>query len=203
MNSRRSGRIKIWEASLLIAVCVSLCWGTVQQSHFARLSENIIRLHVIAQSDSEYEQQLKGRVKDAVCACIEPILARCDDSRQARDEVSASLDLIRSAAEAASEGRSISVQFGVQSYGERESENCRLPAGEYSSLRVVIGQGEGHNWWGVIFPELTPDNASDYEKAAKILGDGNLRIISDDEDGYVIRFRLAELFERLKAFFGR
>ena len=195
----RQGKVKLWEASLLLALCVSLCHGVVQQSRLQRLGDNVIRLHVIAVDDSGQEQALKMQVQQVVCALVEPLLADCRDAGEAAAALEASLGDIRCAAEKAAGGRRVQVDFSPQYYGVREAEGIRLPAGEYQSLRVTIGEGAGHNWWGVIFPELSLDSASGYEDAVKLLGEDNVKLITQQGEGIEIRFRLLEWWTKLKA----
>lgn len=188
---------------MLIALCITLCYGVVAQARQSRLSENIIRLHVIAVSDSKYEQQLKLRVRDAVSGYLTPIISDCSTPEQAAEAINDNLEGIELAALSASEGRGIAVEFGRESYGTRVSGPYTLPAGEYSSLRVTIGSGEGHNWWGVIFPQLTDGTVSDYESAVNLIGEDNITLITEGEDGRVIRFKLLEWFEALRGLFSK
>jgi len=194
---KKSG-IKIWELSLLLALSFSLCWSLCLQSRQSALSDSIIRLHVIAQDDSPYQQQLKLRVRDAVLAELEPIASRADTPARAREDIAAALPLLETAAESASGGQAVRVLFGRETYGTRSSGGYTLPAGSYHSLQVVIGSGAGRNWWGVIFPQLSDFAASDCTDAAKILGSDQLAFISDDSGGVELRFRVLEWLQSIK-----
>jgi stage II sporulation protein R len=196
------GKVKIWEASLLVALCVSLCCGVVAQSRQARLSEGIIRVHVIAQSDEAEEQAVKMQVRDAVTEYLAPIMERCQTPEQARQAVESSLDGIERAASASAQGREVSVDFGLAHYDTRVSQQCTLPAGVYSSLRVTIGEGAGHNWWGVIFPQLTGSTAAQYETAVQAIGEDNVSLITENGGGVVVRFKLLEWLDAVRAWFG-
>ncbi len=128
----------------------------------------VIRLHVIADSDSPADQALKLKVRDAVIQVTDPVLAGVDDVEEARKRVDASLDLIKAAAEGvlAENGRPCPVRvergnydFPLKSYritggNEGEDLDLTLPAGRYEAVRVVIGSGRGANWWCVLFPPL-------------------------------------------------
>ena len=96
-------RMRIWEMSLLLALCFSLCIGTWAQAKQAALSSELVRLHVIAVSDDEYEQALKLRVRDEVLAYISPKLDGVKSAQDAQKIISAELDGIKQAAETAAE----------------------------------------------------------------------------------------------------
>lgn len=194
----KESKIKVWELSLLLALCVTLCHGTVQAGRLSRLQENVLRLHVIGADDSANEQALKMRVQQVVYDTVAPLVEGCDSLETAASAVEGSLDDIERAAVSAAEGRDIHVTLGHMRYGVRESEGYRLPAGEYVSLQVTIGKGAGRNWWGVIFPELSMDSAGDYADAVKILGEDNVRLITGS-DGVEVRWKLLEWYEALRA----
>lgn len=197
---KNDSRMRIWEAALLISLCISLCWGIRAAAAQERLSEGIIRMHVVAADDSAEEQALKLRVQSAVKSLVEPALRGCASPGQARAKINAMLPEIEKTARENAQGRRVSVSFGRKSYGVRRCESCVLPAGVYNSLRVEIGGGRGHNWWGVIFPALTPSEPGCMD-AASILGGDNLRLISGG-DGVELRFRLLELFQELREMAG-
>ena len=196
---QKKANVKRWEAALLLALCVSLCWGEYTLARQSRLTEGIIRLHVIAHSDDADEQSVKLQVRDEVTQIVLPLTERCQSSEEARAAIEAALPEIEQAARSAAGGRAVSVSFGRQRYGTRQGEGYTLPAGTYDSLRVTLGNGAGHNWWGVIFPQLTPQGVTDYTSAAKVLGEDNVRLITSDGEGYVVRFQLLEWMEALKS----
>lgn len=190
-------KTKIFEAALLAALCLALCAGTWAQGRQAALSSHLVRLHVIAASDDEYEQALKLRVRDAVLAYLEPELAGVKDSAAAREIICGRLNGIARAAASAAEGRGVTVTLSREDYPTRQYEGFALPAGEYDSLRVIIGEGQGRNWWCVVFPPLCTASVESAEVLAAMNGD-DYGIISEGE-GYELRFRTLELWGELKA----
>lgn len=188
-------KLKIWELALLAALCVTLCVCTWAQGRQQAISGELVRLHVIAASDSEYEQSLKLRVRDDVLSYLSPRLDGAEDTGQAQIIIKSELDNIKAAAEKSAEGRDIQVSLSEEYYPTREYETFALPAGRYQSLRVIIGEGEGHNWWCVVFPPLCID-AAEQRKAIDAMDEADRGIITEAE-GYEIKFRLVELWGEL------
>lgn len=197
----RGEKVKIWEAALLVSLCVSLCWGAAVQARQNRLTAGIIRLHVIAESDEQEEQEVKMRVRDAVTDYLAPRISGCRTPEQAGTLINGSLAEIERAALARSGGRPVTVRFGRESYGTRVGEDCTLPAGNYNSLRVTIGSGSGRNWWGVIFPQLTAQSVSERGSAVSLLGEENVALITEGEENFAVRFKVLEWLESAREFF--
>ena len=188
-------KLKNWELALLLALCISLCACTWAEGRRQVISSGLIRLHVIAASDDDAEQALKLRVRDDVLEYLSPKLDEVSDSDEARQIIKSELPNIRKAAERSAEGREIQVSLSEEYYPTREYESFSLPAGRYQSLRVIIGEGEGHNWWCVVFPPLCI-SAAEQEKAMDAMSDEERGIITEAE-GYEIKFRLVELWGEL------
>lgn len=188
----KNERLKIWELALLCSLCVSLLAGTWAQSRQERISSSLVRLHVLAVSDDAHEQEIKLHVRDAVIAYLEPRLDGVDDAAQARVRLGDELAGIRSAALAAAEGREVSVTLDREYYPTREYAGFTLPAGKYDSLRVVLGAGEGHNWWCVVFPPLCL-SAAEQTQALDAMEQEDYKLVTES-DGYRIKFRIVELW---------
>lgn len=185
-------RLRIWETALLLALCIALCAGTWAQGGQEAISSSLVRLHVIADDDSEPEQALKLRVRDAVLAYLAPRLEGAESSTDARNVIERELPNIRTEAEKLSGGRKISVTLGMEYYPTRRYGSFSLPAGRYESLRVIIGSGRGHNWWCVVFPPLCV-SAAERESALDAMSEPERGIIASG-DGYELRFRILELW---------
>ncbi len=200
-----SGRaLRPWELALLLAVCVTLLTGTWAQARSQLLAARLVRLHVIAVSDDETEQAVKLQVRDAVLAYLEPQLQDVTDVNAAQQIIAGDLDGIARAAQAAAGERPVRVSLGPEHYPTRDYGAFALPAGVYTSLRVTLGAGAGHNWWCVIFPPLCAQAAGLSEQAAGLseqavqaLSDDDVRLVTESGGGYVVRFRLLELWDAL------
>lgn len=178
------------------ALTVTLC--AVLQAQSQRMADKIIRLHVVANSDTSADQAVKLAVRDAVLREAGRVLDGAEDPKQA---VAAQLPALEAAANAELQRQGSEdlarVSFRRELFPTREYDTFSLPAGVYDSLRVTIGQGEGHNWWCVIFPPLCAQAAGLPEQAVQALSDDDVRLVTESDGGYVVRFRLLELWDAL------
>ena len=193
--------LRKWEIALLLALCFTLLAGTWAGAASSRVSEGLVRLHVIAASDDATEQAIKLDVRDAVLSYLEPKLASAADIAGAEELIEANLGGIAAAAESAAQGREVNVTLGEEYYPTREYDTFSLPAGRYQSLRVTLGEGAGHNWWCVVFPPLCL-TAAESEAAFEELDGETRAIISSDGGGVQFKFRLLELWGELMEFLG-
>lgn len=168
--------------------------------------QNVIRLHVVAASDSEEDQAMKFRVRDAVLACLEEKLCGAENYETALHMLDGLLSEIRrEAAAVAGESCAVSATLGKETYPVRYYEKYTLPAGEYMSLRIVLGDGEGRNWWCVVFPQLCLSHAeedTEYEEfiAAGFTPEQYRMIRNESGTRYKIRFRVLEILSSLFGF---
>ena len=194
MSGRDRNHLKSWELALLCALCFALCAAAWAQDQTERISSSLIRLHVLAVDDSVEEQELKLRVRDAVLDFLAPRLEGAKGREEAKEILTRSLPELQSAAAAAAEGRAVTVTLTREMYPTRDYGPFSLPAGGYDSLRVILGKGEGHNWWCVVFPPicLSAESTGELEEA---VGGETFEILTSD--GTALRFRLLELWGEL------
>ena len=192
MEKSKNKSLRAWEIAALMALSLALCAGTWAQTRQQTISSALVRLHVIADSDAAEEQEIKLEVRDAVLAYLTPALEEAESQQQARQIIRDNLEGIAQAAGSAARGRQVSVTLSRESYPTRDYEGFTLPAGRYESLRVILGQGQGKNWWCVVFPPLCL-SAAESEKVQDVLKGEDLSIVTEEE-GYVLRFRLVELW---------
>ena len=191
----KSRHLYIWETAGLFALCAVLLSGLWAEGRQASIAGSLVRLHVLAVSDAPEEQAVKLRVRDAVLQCLTPRLADAHDADEAGAVLTSSLDLIRTAAEGAAGGRAVRVSLGEERYPTRDYAGFALPAGRYRSLRVVLGEGQGHNWWCVVFPPLCLA-AAEKEAMQPVMNPEDYALITREE-GWEIRFRIVELWGEL------
>ena len=193
-------RFRPWETAALLSLCLTLLWGCWANARQRSIASGLVRLHVIAASGEAEEQALKLRVRDAVLAWLRPRLAEAGSAAEAEEILLRELPGIREAALAASEGRPVTVSLGPEDYPLRRYGGFSLPAGRYESLRVVLGDGKGRNWWCVIFPTLCLDAAETGALREQLPGEDYALVTG--ESGFRLRFRLVELWGELRLALG-
>lgn len=178
-----------------IALCLALCLLTLVVTDLLlpmgeeKVYDSVIRLHVLANSDTEADQAVKLAVRD--------VILKANVFKNAKTKADAEADVQNAAERAVTAANgylaekglpyTASYRWGYEDYPTREYENVRLPAGRYLSLRIVLGSGEGENWWCVLFPPLCTGAAS------KSITNGKGDVVFDaDDKRYVIRFKLLE-----------
>ena len=179
-------------------------WCAQLLSDRAQLSRELIRLHVVAASDSEDDQTIKLQVRDAVINGLQSAMFEIGDVETAkeylRENLSKIQDLANDALQAAGYDGEAVVTFCKEAFDKRVYDTFTLPAGVYESLRIVIGEGEGKNWWCVVFPQFCiPAAGSEFDDVAA--GAGFSDTLAEDLTGrspYEIRFFLLDLLGKLE-----
>ena len=168
-----------------------------------KIYDDMIRLHVIANSDTAVDQNLKLKVRDAVLSVIEKHELP-NDKPQAEKMLMSERERILNAVQKVihDEGYNYTsdMELGYEEYPERQYDTFVLPAGKYTSLRIVIGEGEGHNWWCVLYPPLCRTAAEDREEVFIAAGfsDEQYRIITETgKTKYKVKFKILEILEEL------
>ena len=197
-------KLKFFEIALLIGLAVFLTSGALALRTQDELADKVVRLHVLANSDSEEDQALKLRVRDAVLEQATAILEQSADRREAESRLRGQLlELERIAAkEIAAEGYDYPVTVNLENtdFPTKEYDGFTLPAGEYLALRVIIGEGKGQNWWCVVFPPLCTAASADVPASALAAGfsEEEVSLITEENQGYVLKFKAVEWWEALK-----
>lgn len=193
-----------------LLIVALICCGAVQYRH-QRMAEEIagkvIRFHVLANSDTREDQNLKLKVRDAIGAYMQPKLADISDIEAGRQVIQNNLAEITETAEeiVAREGYTYNVEasLGVTEFPRKTYGDYTFPAGRYEALEVVIGEGGGHNWWCVMYPNLCFFNSA-YEVVDDRAKESLQRVLTAEEyeslmegKDYKVRFALAEWVEEL------
>ena len=196
--------LHLWELALLAGLAAVLLTGALSLGEQTALSEKVVRLHVLANSDSQEDQELKLRVRDRVLAETEALLEASADRKDAEQRLTAALpELERLAAEEIAESGydyPVSVRLEETAFPTRTYDGFTLPAGEYLALRLVIGAGEGHNWWCVVFPPLCAQTTTDVAQTAMAAGltEAEVGLITGEDQGYVLKFKAVEWWEAMR-----
>ena len=183
-------------ALLLTAVILS---GAALLTEQRAMAEKLIRLHVVANSDSDADQAVKLQVRDAVLEAAEGM-----DEAELRENLPRLREAARDCLRQNGVSHPVTVSLRWEDFPTRHYGTFSLPAGRYEALRVTIGAGEGHNWWCVVFPSICFRAAAELEEAAVSAGftDEEIRLITEDGGTYQLKFKLLELLARFGWFSG-
>jgi len=174
-----------------------------------KIYDDVLRLHVIAASDSEEDQALKLKVRDAVLAEVAVMLDGQKDFDDALSVISRPENLERltdTARRTVMEegyGYSVNVSVGKERYPRKSYESLSFPSGTYTSLKVEIGEAEGQNWWCVLFPRLCLSAASSSQSnedsfiQAGFTPDQYKIVTDTDEPKYEVKFKILEIISSL------
>ena len=201
---KAGNRLKIWEIALLLGVAVCLLSGAKALHTQDELADKVVRLHVLANSDSEEDQALKLQVRDAVLDRAEDLLAQSSSRAEAEGKLRGQLLEFERLAEAvvreAGYDYEVTAELTDTEFPTREYEGFTLPAGEYLALRILIGEAAGRNWWCVVFPPLCTAASADVPASAMAAGftEDEVRLITEEDQGYVLKFKAVEFWETLR-----
>ncbi len=204
VRTARQMRLRRWETALLLGLATALLFALWLEGQQSRLASEVLRLHVIANSDSDGDQSLKLEVRDAVLAKAVEYTADANSAQAAWTALEPHLEELAAAgqmvADMAGEDVSVAARLTTAYFPTKEYDGFSLPAGRYQALQVTIGAGEGHNWWCVIYPALCVVPVSEQTETALSsgLGEEDARLITQDGTGYVIRFKCLELWGELR-----
>lgn len=192
--------------TMIAVICLFFLGGVIADKQL--LQESVVRLHVIANSDSREDQANKLLVKDAIVAYLQPKVQQLTDKEQAMDSLRQELTELEKLANAVLEKAGSSdratVTLAKTEFDTRNYETFSLPAGIYDALQVQIGLAEGKNWWCVVFPSLClPATSEDFSATAAASGfDDRVTNTLISENGYEIRFFFLDCIGKLENFFA-
>ena len=190
------------EASILVALIIGCALNiTAFSKQCDSIRDKMLRMHVIANSDSEADQALKLKVRDAVLTVGKEIFDGSVTADEAEEKITPHIEELRQTALQVikSEGYNYDVKVTVQKeyFETRTYENSvTLPAGYYTAVKVIIGEGEGQNWWCVMFPPMCLPAADAECEISDVLTDEETEIVTDTSK-YQFKFKIVEIFESL------
>ena len=184
---------------------MSRCSATVDP-YQPKIAEKILRFHILANSDSDKDQKVKEKVRDAIGNYLAPQLEEARDLSDTKNIVTRHMDEIVTVAEETLEkegysygasARLATVDFPVKTYG-----SYTFPAGEYEALEITLGEGNGHNWWCVLYPNMCFQGTV-YEVVEEEADEALREVLTPEEyadvfneRNYQIRFRFAEVLQK-------
>lgn len=193
---------QVWFSALCLLLSAMLA-ALIPTEAEGGIYEDTVRLHILANSDDEADQALKLEIRDKLLLTYGNSLAVGATAEEVKTNLEAMIPEIEAETNAWLCEAGISyrarVVLGTEWYETREYEDFVMPRGSYTSLRVILGKGEGHNWWCVMFPPLCLDMAIEEEESDDAIlsyTDSEIRLIRDN-DTYRIKFKILELFSDL------
>lgn len=216
-NAVHTEDISVWTVVFMkklgkrVGLCLllaALVWCAGLLADRRKLNEELIRLHVVANSDSPEDQEIKLQVRDAVVGSLQSDLAGAADVEEAKAYLRENLGKIRRIAndvlEAAGFDGEAVVTLCREAFDTRHYDTFTLPAGSYTSLRITIGEGGGHNWWCVVFPSLCLSATTEgfADTAAEAGFSDSLSGALTGEREYRLRFRLLDALGKLETRLG-
>lgn len=195
-------KLKLIEIAAVLSLFICILSSVSFERDCDGIREKIVRLHVIANSDSEADQAMKLKVRDRIIEESGELFALSESTEEAEENLKNSLYDLTLITEKVikEEGSDYTVEvrvepsyFPVRSYG-----NLTLPAGTYKSLKIIIGEGKGKNWWCVLFPPLClPAAEKRDDLLSDVLTQKEIELISS-KPKYEVRFWIAEKLQELK-----
>lgn len=195
---------------ILLVVALGFLIGIVWDSFSgffdtsARIRQEVLRLHVLANSDSDEDQSLKLKVRDRILSEAGTLFYQAETESSARKAAEENLPLIEAAAKAAlkdagAEG-TVRVKVTRQFFDTRVYDGFTLPAGQYDAVQVILGEGKGHNWWCVLYPPLCLSTAEKLPEELFKFSEEERRLL-ESAPKYEVRFFLLELAEKIGIWF--
>ena len=203
MKSKKLTKLMKIQAVVFAAVfAVGACSVGAFAYNCSRVRSDVLRMHVIANSDCSADQQLKLMVRDAVLergAQLFDGTVTADEARRKIEPHKAELEAAaREVIERAGYDYPVSVNVVNEYFATRCYGSLTMPAGRYTAVKVVIGEGAGHNWWCVMFPPLCLPAAQDRGgNLDTFFDDGELKVV-ESSGRYEPRFKIVEIIEKLK-----
>ena len=191
-----------WHIAVAAGLILSVIFSFVSfADNCGNIRQEVLRLHVLANSDSKEDQELKMKIRDQLVAHGAGILDGAENESEAAETARLHIETFKRVAEdtARREGYDYTIKVEVADcyFDTRAYEQVTLPAGWYEALRVVIGKGEGQNWWCVMFPPMCIPAAEESAELDGVLSDEQLEIVENGPK-YEIKFKSVEIFEKIK-----
>lgn len=194
----------------LLFIYIIICANSYTSAVASNISSSVFRLHVIANSNSEEDQNLKYIVRDNVLKYMDNLLDRNSSSKEETMQIIAeNLDGFKHVAQETvyenGYDYEVNVEIGNFSFPTKNYGDISLPSGYYDALRISIGNAEGRNWWCVMFPPLcfvdvtsgiVPEESK--ETLEESLSDEEYELISGSSPEFEVKFKFVEFFENFK-----
>lgn len=198
--------IKNIEAGVLFGLICSVVLSFARfEVRCDELRQNILRLHIIANSDSEADQSLKLAVRDEILKNSVDIFEKCDNVDSAVETAKSQIQAFENTANSVIKqwgfDYAADAAIGDSYFNTREYTDFTLPAGEYKSVIIKLGKAQGKNWWCVVFPCVCVPNASRSSLQDSV--SDTAASTAENAEKYTVKFKTAEIYEEIKKIFSK
>ena len=198
--------MKLIIKSACIAFVLTVIYSMIPfRTECKEISDEVFRLHILANSDEDYDQQLKLKVRDKVLLYTESLFEKARSKEEAENLISNNLqDICNTAQKEVTDNGydyTVTAQITKMYFTTRTYESYTLPSGMYDALRITIGSGEGRNWWCVMYPSICISSEKSQDEAAKeTFNDNQYDIVKNEK--YEYKFKIVEIFEKICSYFN-
>lgn len=198
--------MKLIIKSACIAFVLTVIYSMIPfRTECKEISDEVFRLHILANSDEDYDQQLKLKVRDKVLLYTESLFEKAKSKEEAENLISNNLqDICNTAQKEVTDNGydyTVTAQITKMYFTTRTYESYTLPSGMYDALRITIGSGEGHNWWCVMYPSICISSEKSQDEAAReTFNDNQYDIVKNEK--YEYKFKIVEIFEKICSYFS-
>ena len=209
ISNRKSGAGGLVQAAAIILTLITTIISTAAFStRCDEVRTNVLRLHILANSDSEADQALKLIIRDKLLTEGADVFDGSVTADNAADKIAEASERLKAVAEQTAKENGfdyeVKIEVTEEYFDTRSYENVTLPAGRYKAVKVIIGEGAGKNWWCVMFPPLCLPAAEENDerdvKIDAILTDSGVRLIESNPK-FEVRFKIVEIYEKIKSYF--
>lgn len=186
---------------LLVFLFVTIFSFTSFANECDEIRQSVLRLHILANSDSKEDQALKLKMRDAVLKEGSDIFNNASDRETAQQRIEKNSDRLVAIAKRVIKENGydydVQIKFSNEFFNTRTYDDVTLPAGMYDAVRILIGSGEGKNWWCVMFPPMCLPAAESSAQIDDVLTKNEVKIVKSNPE-YEVRFKIVEVFEKIK-----
>lgn len=192
----------VFETALLIGLSLSLLVCALAKEEQTDIADKLIRLHVIANSDSDADQTLKLKVRDEILETVESLTNNCATKEDARETIQQNLATLEDVANRVCRENGVpyraTATLEETGFPTKNYESFSLPAGNYEALRIKLGNASGENWWCVLFPPLCI-SAAEAENSLEESGlsENEILLVTSDKPEYRLKFKILEILNNL------
>ena len=196
--------MRLFTKSLCVALILTMLFSVLPfEASCQEIRKDVFRLHILANSDTDKDQNLKLKVRDAVLEYTEKLYKNSNTKEEAEILTSENLQNIANVAKQVivDNGYNYNVTCQIEDvyFNTRTYENVTMPSGTYRALQIKIGDAKGKNWWCVMYPSLCVGASTDYKALDDKLNDKEYDTLVNEKTQY--KFKIVEIYERIVSFF--